>query len=132
MQVTMSNDAYFLLAKGEEPMDDLAYAEVERLKADGVDNFSLGEPIFIENGLVKVDLIPVQADTNFDPDRRSEVTKYCELQVKFVDNNGVEYRWVKNGVAGPVKHAVIQEPDSAQPYFITDLGSIIPIASLDS
>lgn len=132
MQVIISNDAYFLLAKGEEPMDDLAYSEVEKLKAEAPANFSLGEPTFIENGLVKVDLIPIRADASFDPDRLSKVTKYCELQVKFVGDNGVEYCWVKNGVAGPVKHAYIQGPDSAQPYFTTDLGSIIPMASLDS
>lgn len=138
-EIILSNDAFFLLVQGDEPLDDQAYAEAEKIASRFPDGFEADFLRYADGGFVVARFKP-KAGHPAGPPLPPELswpcmyfdaTKCARLQAWLLDGRKIAYRWVKNGVVGPTVTVPLQEGPHGS-YFTTEKGSVIPIASLAS
>lgn len=132
-EIVLSNDAFFLLARGEEPLDDLAYAEAEKIASRFPNGFTASLVRYMDNGLVLAlfeHKVCDQPAEDLGPCLYFDATKYARYEVRMGKEEGtVKYRIVKNGIPGEVFTVPLSEGPHGL-YFVTKMGSIIPVSSL--
>lgn len=133
-EIILSNDAFFLLSEGQEPLDDLAYQEAEKIASRFPNGFTASFIRYLDNGLVVALFEEKEPERENDPQGPClyfDATLYDRLQAWITEGQKVKYRWTRRGVPGPMATVDLLEGPYG-PYFITEKGSIIPIKSLSS
>lgn len=133
-EIILSNDAFFLLSEGQEPLDDLAYPEAEKIASRFPNGFTASFIRYLDNGLLVAlfeEKEPEREDSPGGPCLYFESTLYDRLQAWITEDRKVKYRWTRRGVPGPMATVDLLEGPYG-PYFVTEKGSTIPIKSLSS
>lgn len=94
--LVLSFDAFYLLYCGEEPLIDPASAEAEAKEIQDMfphgfyieDNYEYVEDM---PGFIEANFIPYRPST-FLPDAYDKLTNEARLEIRYLDNNMLEYR----------------------------------------
>ena len=90
----ISNDAFFYLLEEEEPLDDENLDEAKEILSMFPYGFHIEDdwkPVE-DSDLIECTFIPyVEDDTDFD--EYQELTKYIQLQIKWIDANTISLWW---------------------------------------
>lgn len=92
--VQVTNDAFFYITEEEEPLDETNLKEAHKLLAMFPDGFYIEEnwKAVSDTGLIEATFIPYVKDSD-DYDEFCDVTKYVQLQIKWLDKNNIRAWW---------------------------------------
>lgn len=96
----ISNDAFFYLLEEEEPLDESNLEEAQEILAMFPNGFYIEEDwkTVEDSDLIECTFVPYVED-NMDFDEYEELTKYIQLQIKWLDTNRVRM-WQYNSETG--------------------------------
>lgn len=83
VELDISNDAFYLFTEDEEPIDESCYDEINRLYAK-YESFEIEKIKELNNGLIKVLLIPYIEESNQDWDCYFEFFNNWILNIKLI------------------------------------------------
>lgn len=100
IELQISNDAFFYLLEEEEPLDEANLEEAQEILAMFPNGFVVkdGWKPVEDSDLIEAIFIPYVAD-NTDYDEYFELTKYMQLQIKWLDASHI-CAWWYNAKAG--------------------------------
>lgn len=90
----ISNDAFFYLAYGEDPIDDDNIEEANEIVVMFPNGFYIEEDWkYVEDSdLIEATFVPyIEDDADFD--EYENLTKYCQHQIKWIDANTIRLWW---------------------------------------
>ena len=126
--IRLSNDAFFFLLLGEEPLDDAAYPEAEKIASELPSGFQGRILRYLDDGMVEASFTFDEPEEEFKYDYFWNATLYCQLQVQ-VSGDTVKYRWHKKNRTFEIQEVPLMSDEYGE-YFLTKFGSRIPIRSL--
>ena len=98
--VQISNDAFFFITEEEEPLDEENLEEAQEVLSMFPNGFYVEEnwkPVE-DSDLIKATFIPYVED-NYDYDEYQDLTKYIQVQIKWLDANYIR-AWQYNNQKG--------------------------------
>lgn len=93
MRIILSNDAFYYLSEGEEPLDEANLDEAERIAAmfpDGYKITCLGHAG--DKGCFECDIVPAKADE--EPEHVIPLTRHIQLHLNYIGADRVKVMWV--------------------------------------
>lgn len=90
--IQLSNDAFYYLLSGEEPLDDNNIDEAEEILSLFPNGFYIekGWEIIDNSDLIAASFIPYIPIDDLDYDEVSDLTKYIQQQIKWLDSNHIK------------------------------------------
>lgn len=127
----LSNDAFYLLYCGEEPLDEDNRDEANEIAAMFPHGFFIESYEVVGEDLIEAVFIPYKP-SDFKVEYFCKMTNEVELQVHYTSSNQVRYRFLHDskGTIMEGEVPVFIDRFSNKPCFKTTGGSVIPIWTL--
>lgn len=119
---TISNDAFFYLQLGDEPLDEANLIEAESVANSFINGFDIVEWRYIDNGKVYCKLAPYIAEQSYDA--FIQATNYHDMRIRYNSPSNVTAWYIDNrdnSIRPAGTHDIIDA--DTNPSFYTDLGS---------
>ena len=93
----ISNDAFFFITEEEEPLDEENLEEAQEVLSMFPNGFYIEEnwKSVEDSDLIEATFIPYVED-NCDYDEHQDLTKYIQMQIKWLDTNHIRMWWYNN------------------------------------
>lgn len=93
----ISNDAFFFITEEEEPLDEENLEEAQEILSMFPNGFYVEEnwKLVEDSDLIEATFIPYVED-NDDWDEYQDLTKYLQIQIKWLDTNHIRMWWYNN------------------------------------
>lgn len=124
----LRSGAFYFMYFGEETEDPQDLSEIAKISERYKHGFEIEEYQPIDGiPYVEAIIIPYRPAT-FLPTHEKEIMKGVKLQIKYTDNNTLQYRFVKDLIPlDEVATAPIEINQFSKPQFTTKLGSVFPL-----